>query len=417
MNSWPIITISDETNINIGNTGTNIRARQTQRWDVTFVGEAGNYAPAPAEFPISWRHTNVFYVSGTVAQAGGFVTLSANGSVPAEFNGKVLAADAVIVTPEIFKSKYSSTTPNEPDPEPPAPPRAADGKVTNGANVFFLYHADKNVPNWADSSTWGRDVSEKGLPELDQLRLVFGTGALKCPDNQLVSGNGLVASSPRSEGWVFEDFTFTFEARLRFDKIEGEQVLFSYGVPNTLFEIRAKFYQNELMEDKQAIILEWLRDETPLDENEPNILPDPEIVEIELDVNAWTLGPDVFQQTAFLYNKETGVFALFVDGVRVGYYNASERIEPGPWESIFLPPYGEAAPLDGGDDDEPVEIDRQFAVGCGVVREGNGFIGRMDEIRWVINEALYDVASSNAQIYTFPWPDPVIFNSGPETPA
>jgi hypothetical protein len=431
MNSWPVITIIDETNINIGNTGTNVSSEVTQRWDVTFVGASGNYSPAPAEFPISWRHTNVFYVSGTVAEAGGFVTLSANGSVPAEFNGKVLAADAVIVIPEIFKSKFSDTTPNDPDPEEPTPPRLSDGKVEDGANVFFLSHFDTNIPRWRDSSTWGREMSFRGAPMLDQNRLAFGTGAMNSPDNQIADGNGLIAETPRSEGWLFEDFSFTFEARLCFRKLEGEQILLSYGgAPTTLFEIRAKFYQNDIMEDKQSIVLEWLRDDVPPDENFPDVLLDPEIVEIELDTNAWVSSLDKFQQTAFLYDKGTGEFAVFVDGTRVGYYNAAERLEPGPWESIFLPPYeddGEETSTqpsytdgtetgqqsDDEEDDEPV---RKFAIGCGVVRNGNGYNGRMDECRWTINETLYDVSSDSAIVYDFPWPNPVIFNSGPIDP-
>lgn len=400
MNSYPIIVILDETSVDTGNKGVAPRWRSYQEWNISFATESGDYFPAPPEEFISWRHTFVFYVSGVVAEAGGFVTLTSNGNVPAEFNGKVLTAGAQVVTPEIFLSKFSQATEEPEEPETPQPPRADDGKVSDPLAVFALFHNDQSVPNWRDSSTYTRTVTEVGLPELDQLKYTFGTGSLKCPDNGQV--NGLRVASPVEEGFVFDDFSFTFEARLRFDQLAGQHTLMSYGnADNTLFEIRAKFYQDEFMEDKQSVYITWLRDDSEPDPGQDPV--EPEFVEIELTKNAWILSPDDFQQTAIVYDKTVGEFAVFVSGERVGFYNATLQVDP-PWNSISLPLYVE--PEGGWPDGEPIE--RNFTLGAGSYETTNGFIGRMDEARWTVSEALYDVRSDAAQVYTFPWPNPVV---------
>lgn len=411
MNSWPIITIDGETGINIGNTGTDVAVQQTQQWLVSFPTESGAYNPAPAEFYISWRDTNVFYVSGTVAEAGSFVTLSSTGSVPAEFDGKVLTANAVIVTPEIFISKYSDTSDPEPEPEEPLPPRAADGKVETAENVYYLFHADYNVPAWQDSSYYNRPVLEVGLPELDQLRMPFGTGAVRFPDNTLE--NALEMTQPKDEGWVLEDFSFTWEARLRFDKLIGEQMLHSYGDDQWhIFDIKVKFFQDELMEDRQAIIIYWRTDvfvDEPAGGTEP--LAPPDQVEIVLDGLPFLEAPTSYQQTSIVYDKTSGEFAVFIDGVRKGFFNGSERTSP-PWNSIFLPPYTDDIDDPAYDANQPL---RKVRIGAGVVDTGYAMIGRMDEVRMVFNEALYDTQRTTAQVYNFPWPNPqVLVQAGDE---
>jgi hypothetical protein len=315
-----------------------------------------------------------------------------------------LTAGAVIVTPEIFISKYSDTSAPGPEPEEPLPPRAADGKVTDGNNVFYLLHADYNTPAWKDSSSYNRPITDVGLPELDQLRMPFGTGALLLPDNTL--DNALEMTVPKEEGWLLEDFSFTWEARLRFDSLVGEQTLHSYGDDTYhMFDIKAKFFQDEFMEDKQSIVVYWRSSvfvDTGAGETEP--LDPPDQVEVILAGNPFKELSAAYQQTSIVYDKTSGEFAVWVDGVRCGLFNASERESP-PWGSIFLPPYTDDVDSPNYDENQPI---RRVRIGAGVVDEGTGMIGRLDECRWVINEALYDTQREDAQVYSFPWPNPQV---------
>ena len=402
------ITIADETHINNGNSGTDVQINQAQSWKMDFATPSGYYLAAPAEEKISWRHSFVFYVSGTICEAGDIVTLTPNGDVPAEYNGNALAADAVIITPEIFFSKYADSGDGTEDPGPIAqPPRAADGKVTTPTNVVLLYHADMNVPEWRDSSGFTRPVVETGLPELDQIRKSFGPGSLLLPDNNL--NNGLLAPLSQSEGRNFQDFSFTWESRLRFDSVEPkEHILLSYGLgDNTLLEITARFYLNEEGEPKQSIKVDWT---TAIDED-PLVAPTIDGVEIELADGTWKAKPEQLQQTSIVYAKSTGEFGIHVDGIQAGYLNASERVEP-LWGSIFLYDWEEECDAEG----VCPSPDRIIATGCtclnGIadlnIQRERAFVGRMDEIRWTLGEALYDPAYPTAQVYAFAWPSPIV---------
>ena len=196
---------------------------------------------------------------------------------------------------------------------------------------------------------------------------------------------------------------------------EGEQTLHSYGDDTYhMFDIKVKFFQDELMEDKQSIVVFW-RNSVFVDSEaggtEPLVPPDQ--VELLLEGNPFKLKPEEYQQTSIVYDKTTGEFAVWVDGVRVNFYNASERVEP-PWSSIFLPPYTDDTESPDYDEDQPL---RKVRVGAGVVDVGTPAICSFDECRWVINEALYDTKREDAQVYGFPWPNPqVLIQAGDTEP-
>jgi hypothetical protein len=415
MNSYPIITVTDETYINVGNTGTDVRWWQAQEWRVDFATPSGIYRPAPKESDVSFRHTSVFYVSGVVVEAGYLVNLTPNGNVPAEYNGKVLTSDAVVVTPEIFLSKYNIPEDPDADPDPtPRPPRAQDGKVAIPEDVFFLLHADMNIPNWIDSSTYGRALTQIGFPELEPVRTAFGSGSLKGPPNSMY--NGLRMDSYRSEEWDLADPSFTFEARFRFDSTDpAVHTLLSYGreADRPLLEITARFGLDELMVPTQSIRINWVEaflnpNAEPGDPDEFDVLDE---VEIVLDGSPWLASPGTFQQTSLTYDSVSGRFAVHVDGVRVGYLRAAER-EGRPWNGVTIAPYVEPA--------DPADIDLQYRVlvvgaSCRTPETGNppligteaSFVGLMDEVRLTMYESLYDVESPAAQVYSFAWPNPI----------
>ena len=113
------ITVVNEVFIDLGNSGVDANIFNAQSMSMQFATPSGVYLRA-GNYDIEAWHTNVFYVSGTVAEAGSLVELTADGNVPAEYNGKVLATNAVVITPEIFLSD-AAIAGNNPTPPAPAP--------------------------------------------------------------------------------------------------------------------------------------------------------------------------------------------------------------------------------------------------------------------------------------------------------
>jgi len=177
------ITVSNETNIDLGNSGSFCNFYQANSFDISLASESGVYYPAD-DYYIAFRQTNVFFVSGTVATGGSLVSLTPSGDIPAEFNGNGISANATIITPEIFLPG-SATEDGEPV-LPPADPPLDDGKVSDHANVILLLHG--NETPLIDSSIPGRTLLVSGDAAYDPLRKAFGAGSIKFPANTTNNG-------------------------------------------------------------------------------------------------------------------------------------------------------------------------------------------------------------------------------------
>ena len=343
------------------------------------------------------------------------MSLDLNGDIPIEFNGQVLTADAVVITPEIFVK--ASDLEVDPTPEIPLPPPQTDGKVGDPASVMLLLHAD--TPSWVDSSTYNHALTAVGAPVYDAVRKAFGTGSLRLEEpvtdvdsgNKILSGiSAVISSSDQLEIMDLEDDSFTFEARIRLGTLPAykEYTLFTYESQ------LLNFFSSYLTLDEDGgdtLTIRWLAP-NPLwlpgaDENPPE---DPEYqpryfenqMVIALTPGSFDSAVSEFTQLAFVYDKVRGYFSVYLGGVRIGFEDATQLTNPSwggldvltPLEtevmtlSVGLPPHSSAPEL---------------------VNDAAQFVGHLDEVRLTIGESLYQSNSASAAVYNFAWPNPIIY--------
>lgn len=380
------INVTNEIFINLGNTGFFTEELQTQSFLVSFATPSGVYVRAGAnEFDAF--STPVFYVSGTVVEGGDIVTLTPNGDVPAEFKGKALVTDAVVLTPEIFLTASDLADPDAPEPAPTPDPPLDDGKVADPLNVILLLHADN--PAWFDSSTYTRTILTNGAPVFDPLRKAFGSGSLKLPADD--SNDALFVEISDDSLFSLEDESFTFEARIRLDSVDAKtHTLFSFGESGDSY-LDLNLVLDPVSSDK--VVLNWKR-ETVDGENGATVF---DQIELPVASGKFLTKPEIFQQFAFVYDKIQGHFAAYLDGERIGFVDASAFVSP-VWNGLnVLPkPTGVVAELGVGSL-VPIDID-----------DGSQFEGQLDEVRLTLREALYQTVSLSSAVYSFAWPDPIL---------
>lgn len=405
--SFLTITIEDETAIDIGNRGFLVDITQNQEWTLSFATESGLYARSADEYSVRRRNTGIFYVSGTVVEGGDIVTLSPDGDVPAEYRGKALAADAVVIIPEIFlKTRDQQGQNPTPTPDPTPEPTNPDGFVEYAPYVALLLHGDTKNPNFIDDSSYNRLVTDIGTPLLNGSRPAFGAGSIQL-DRDAIEAQGLFTEIPADdETFTLEDASFTFEARLRFKNITGVHTLFSYGRPvEDTVNPAAGFFGLPLMVwevrvdlDNSELIMEWTRQDSA-NRNDRTVL------NIPFTEGVFTAKGE-FQQTAFVYDKVKGHFAIFVDGNRVGFYDAASAVDP-VWIGFtpFVKDTTETFQLTIG---APVIEGTLQNVGSIAARAAQCYDGLIDEVRLTLNEALYRTDSTNATLYNFAWPNPIV---------
>lgn len=369
------ITVSNETNIDLGNSGSFCNFYQANSFDISLASESGVYYPAD-DYYIAFRQTNVFFVSGTVATGGSLVSLTPSGDIPAEFNGNGISANATIITPEIFLPG-SATDDGEPV-LPPADPPLDDGKVSDHANVILLLHG--NETPLIDSSIPGRTLLVSGDAAYDPLKKAFGTGSIKFSAN--ATNNGVYTEITDNDLFTLNDEAFTFEARIRLDSLaEKENTLFSFGLGSDMRMVLSL----EITASGSQVVFYW-KDSSEVDQQVTVPLLDDKLKE----------KPQDFQQFAFVYSKVQGHFGAFLDGERIGLLEVDDNTDP-VWPGLIVAPKTE---------------DVTFNLSIGLLDpldsdNSKQFTGHMDEVRLTLREALYKTISPTAAVYSFAWPNPI----------
>ena len=294
----------------------------------------------------------------------------------------------------------------EPLPEPEPEPDSTDGLVDYAPYVALLLHGNTKAPNFIDDSSYNRLVTDIGTPTLNTLRPAFGAGGIQL-DKDPLAAQGLYVQIPvDDETFILNDASFTFEARMRFKTVTGIHTLFSYGRP-TVDEVNpnAAFSGEPLMVwelrvdfDNSQFVMEWLRTDS-LDEDDRTVLA------IPFEQDSFTpLGS--YQQCSFTYDKIKGQFAIHIDGVRKAFYDAASDTDP-VWIGFtpFVKDPTETFQLTIG---APVIEGRVEVPGSAAARAEACYDGLLDEVRLTLNEALYRTDSTNAAVYNFAWPNPIV---------
>lgn len=371
------ITISNETSVDIGSSGLSCNFYQFSSFEVSLASESGVYYPAGNYNPRLFQ-TNVFYVSGTVAEAGSLVSLTPDGNIPAELNGTALSAEAVILTPEIFLSESALSDLDPPLPPIPQAPPPDDGKVTDHTNVILLLHGDTNPLE--DSSTFNRTLLVSGDAAHTPLRKAFGSGSINFPVN--TTNNGVYTEIADNDLFTLDDEAITFEARIRLDSLtEKEHTLFSFGLGSDIFMSLTL----EITASGDQVVFDWKESSTV---SQQVIVP---LLEGKLKDK-----PLDFQQFAFVYSRVQGHFGVFLDGERIGLLEVDENVDP-VWGGLIVAP-------------KTVDVDFNLSVGVLDPLDSDNskqFSGHMDEVRLTLREALYQTISPTASVYSFAWPNPI----------
>lgn len=100
--------IINETFVNKGSIGFDVRINMACSFEVSMLGGDGTYKRSDDSYDIDLYFTTAMYISGIIVESGDLVGLTPEGNVPAEFNGRLLTTDAVVVVPEIFEKKTPS---------------------------------------------------------------------------------------------------------------------------------------------------------------------------------------------------------------------------------------------------------------------------------------------------------------------
>lgn len=370
------ITISLETYIDIGNSGVNIKALQSQQMLVTFFNSAGGYRPASPSYELAEFVTSVMYISGVVTTAGSLVMIDPDGNIPPEYNGHLLASDSTIITPEIFLSADDLGV-DPPDPEPELPPSPDDGKPTTGTVQILL---KGNEYPLRDSSILARPIENRGeFVQLDTLHKVFGYGSLKFPDAD--EDHGLVMDL--DAGFEMEqNDSLTIETRIRPKSvINSSYRIFSAG--SSVNPEPQQLYWGDLSlsaDGTDSFQFNWVDDTSTL-----------RYIYLPFDGHPLTAGE--FSQFVFVHDALTGTFAVFVDGTRVSYVDASAFIDP-IWTGVTTREITAMA--------QPKFVVGGYTMGQTL----NNFKGNFDEYRVTTGQALYDPRNTVAAVYDFAWPPP-----------
>ncbi len=97
--------VINETATNKGSVGFLVKIDISCALEMSMTPGSGTYKKAAPEYFVDCYTTNAMYISATTVETGDLVGLTVEGNVPAEYSGRLLTSDAVVIVPELFKRK------------------------------------------------------------------------------------------------------------------------------------------------------------------------------------------------------------------------------------------------------------------------------------------------------------------------